>query len=170
MPRRTSVKSEAGDDPPLDPAPSFLRVVTVRGWRSLRTDRAFRRGEILCPLPCTARRSRPSRYTVQVAESTHVEVGVFTTLNHSCDPNLVLDTERMLVVAARDLAPGDELAYFYPSTEWDMAEPFRCGCGSAACLGIIRGARHLSLETLGRFFVNRHILRLQARNAGPARW
>lgn len=136
-------------------------MVTVRGWRALRTERAFRGGEVLCPLPATARRRRPSRYTVQVGEEEHVEVGVFTTLNHSCDPNLLLDTERLLVLAARDIAAGDELAYFYPSTEWDMAEPFACGCGSPRCLGTIRGARHLPAETLARYFVNPHIRRLK---------
>ena len=143
-------------DSPTDT--DFLRAAGGEGARGLRTERGFRRGEILCAIPCTARHDRPTRHTVQVEEATHIEVGVLATLNHSCDPNLLLDTARMLVIAARDIAPGEELTYFYPSTEWEMAEAFACRCGSAGCLGVIRGARYLPRRTLRRYFVNRHLL------------
>ena len=49
---------------------------------------------------------------------------------HSCAPSVVLDTVARTVVAAHDLAPGDEVTFFYPSTEWRMAEPFPCWCGA----------------------------------------
>jgi hypothetical protein len=149
-------------DPPLDSDPSFLRLTGAAGSRGVVTDRALRRGEVVCAIPCTARHRRPSRHTVQVDETTHVEVGVLATLNHSCDPNLLLDTTRMLAIAARDIAAGEELAYFYPSTEWDMAESFVCRCGSPACLGVIRGARHLPAAVLARYFVNPHVLALRS--------
>jgi hypothetical protein len=96
-----------------------------------------------------------------VDATSHVEVGVLSSLNHSCDPNVRLDTCRMLVVAEREIAPGEEITYFYPSTEWDMAEPFECRCGSRNCLGVVRGAKHLSPEVLGRYFVNQHVLALR---------
>jgi len=140
-----------------DPDPSFLCPFGVPGSRGLRTERGFRRGEVVCPIPATARHRRPERTTVQLDESTHAEVGILTSMNHSCDPNVRLDTSRMLVVAERDIAPGEELTYFYPSTEWDMAEPFECGCGSRDCLGVIRGAKHLPPEVLDRYFANRHV-------------
>ena len=140
---------------------SFLRVAGGAGSRGLSTVRGFRQREVLGTLPCTAHHSRPTRHTVQVDESGHIEVGVLATLNHSCDPNLLLDTTRMLVIAARDIAPGEELTYFYPSTEWDMAEAFACRCGSAGCLEVIRGARYLPAATLGRYFINRHLLAMR---------
>ncbi len=139
------------------PDTDFLHVFGRPGARGLRTKSGFRRGDVVCPIPCTARRDAPSRHTVQIDPDRHVEVGVLATLNHSCDPNLRLDTDRMLVVAERDIAPGEELTYFYPSTEWEMAEPFACRCGSAACLGVVRGARHLPAEVAERQFLNRHI-------------
>ena len=38
------------------------------------------------------------------------------------------------------------LRFDYDSTEWDMAAPFDCGCGSPKCRGTVRGFRHLSDE------------------------
>lgn len=54
------------------------------------------------------------------------------------------------VEALQDVAPGAELTFFYPSTEWDMETPFDCCCGAAGCLGRIAGAKHLSDEQFAR--------------------
>lgn len=144
-----------------DPDAHALYVATAVCARGLRTARPFGRGDIVCAIPCTARHDRPARYTVQVDETTHIEVGPLTSLNHSCEPNIFLDTSRMLVIAARDLAAHEELTFFYPSTEWDMAAPFDCTCGSARCLGTIRGARHVPSDILAGYFVNPHIRRMK---------
>jgi hypothetical protein len=70
-----------------------------------------------------------------------------------------MDVDRMVVSATRDLAAGDELTFFYPSTEWDMgkllysiliycsssdlinvlymiAQPFSCWCGASNVSGL----------------------------------
>ena len=149
--------------------PDYLHAFERGGARGLKTSRGFRRGEVVCPIPRTVRRDRPTRLTVQVGEDEHVEVGALTTLNHSCDPNVRLDTARMVVVAERDIEPGEELTFFYPSTEWEMAEPFACACGSPRCLGFVRGARDLPEEVLDRYFVNAHIRRrVRGKAAGKA--
>jgi hypothetical protein len=51
----------------------------------------------------------------------------------------------------RAIRKGDELFYFYPSTEWEMAEPFQCLCGSPNCLGRIAGAAHLSKDVIQNY-------------------
>ncbi len=66
----------------------------------------------------------------------------------------------MLVIATRDLAPGDELTFFYPSTEWEMSSPFICLCGAANCIHVVAGARFLPLSTLEHHFLNQHIRQL----------
>jgi len=68
--------------------------------------------------------------------------------------------------ALQDIAPGDELTFFYPSTEWSMSQPFECRCGTKLCLTYVEGASKLSSEQLERFgFINPHIWRLvQARD------
>lgn len=61
--------------------------------------------------------------TVQISETKHIELNsdlVF--MNHSCDPSAHMEVDRMLVTAAKDISVGDELTFFYPSTEWDMGK------------------------------------------------
>ena len=95
--------------------------------------------------------------SVQSSENTSIEEFFLAHLNHHCNPNVVVDMERLELRAIRDIAPGEDLTFFYPSTEWEMAEPFACLCGDMQCLGMISGAKDISLSTLGRYFINRHI-------------
>jgi hypothetical protein len=37
-------------------------------------------------------------------------------INHSCDPNVAFDTAAFKLIALKDVKPGDELCFFYPST------------------------------------------------------
>ena len=78
-------------------------------------------------------------------------------INHSCDPNVFFDTHAMQVVALKEIAEGDEMTFFYPSTEWDMAQPFTCYCGCSNCLGEIRGAAHINPEIINTYTLTRFI-------------
>lgn len=99
-----------------------------------------------------------NRFTVQAGGSTHLAgIGPLTFMNHSCAPNVIINTPDMTVTAIRDIAAGEELSFFYPSTEWHMAEPFDCHCGTVSCIGLVAGAASLSDEILSRYFVNQHI-------------
>jgi len=100
---------------------------------------------------------RPTQYTVQIDRDRHVEVKELSSMNHSCNPNVILDTTRMLAIATRVIVAGDELTFFYPSTEWQMAEPFECHCGAASCIGLVAGAASLPDDILSRYLVNQHI-------------
>ncbi|HEY4687800.1 MAG TPA: SET domain-containing protein-lysine N-methyltransferase [Anaerolineae bacterium] len=101
---------------------------------------------------------RPTYQTIQIGPETHIEeLGVLAYLNHSCKPNAIVDTTALTVVAVRDIAPGHEITFFYPSTEWDMDRPFVCLCGAPECIRLVAGAKYLSLDTLSRHFINPHI-------------
>ena len=105
--------------------------------------------------------SRPTYQTVQVSRVRHAfSLGALTYINHSCRPNVIVDTKEMVVWAIRDIARGEELSYFYPSTEWVMARPFLCLCGADNCIRIVAGARQLSADVLSRYFINEHIREL----------
>lgn len=95
--------------------------------------------------------------SVQSSENTSIEEFFLAHLNHHCNPNVVVDMARMELRAIRAILPGEDLTFFYPSTEWEMAEPFACLCGDIQCLGVISGAKDISLSTLGRYFINHHI-------------
>ncbi|GAP90085.1 putative galactose-proton symport [Rosellinia necatrix] len=100
--------------------------------------------------------------SVQAGRSLHIELNsdlVFT--NHSCAPTLEWDMERMEVRVHRnrDLKKGDILSFFYPSTEWEMSQPFDCWCGAGKgiCFGRIEGAVRLDPERLKGYWINGYI-------------
>ncbi|KAG0027291.1 hypothetical protein BGZ82_009053 [Podila clonocystis] len=81
-------------------------------------------------------------------------------MNHSCSPTVSLDTDSMAVVAVVDLKEGDNLTFFYPSSEWEMDQPFTCWCGADKCVKSIQGAKFLSSEVMSRYFTTSHIQQL----------
>lgn len=55
------------------------------------------------------------------------------------------------------LRAGNELTFFYPSTEWDMAQPFDCLCKHKECRGMISGAKDMPIDILSEYWLNAHI-------------
>ena len=105
--------------------------------------------------------------TVQSGRDARIELNsdlVF--VNHSCDPSVEFDMTRfeVRVVQHRPLKEGDELTFFYPSSEWMMAQPFdcRCGAGLGKCLGRIEGAAKMEERVLRRYWLNDHVEELLA--------
>ena len=98
-------------------------------FRTLVTKQAYKKGEVICSMPSENIVDKPTRFTVQISKDKHTHVGKLAALNHSCDPNVILDTENMLMIARRDIEKGEELFFFYPATEWEMQAPFICLCG-----------------------------------------
>ncbi len=97
---------------------------------------------------------KPTRYSVQVGPGLHldpdfgrdefemVQKYFWRYLDHACEP-----TVRIIgrdVIALRDIAEDEGVTFHYCTTEYDMATPFDCRCGSPHCMGRIRGARHLT--------------------------
>jgi hypothetical protein len=124
-----------------------------------------RAGELIHHLSDPTVRLTPSVYSIQVGPQTHVDdLGPLAYINHSCDPNTVFDAEALALRTLRDVEAGEELTFFYPSTEWDMHHPFVCRCAAPQCVRVVAGAKYLSADVLGRYFVNPHIraLLLQA--------
>lgn len=99
----------------------------------------------------------PTQYSIQVGASTHIDGPGTRYLNHSCDPNVFVDAQSLSVVTLRPVSAGTPLCFFYPSTEWRMAAPFRCGCGTPRCIGTVAGAAGTPQEVLSRYRLNRHI-------------
>jgi len=134
-----------------------IAIHTENKVRSLVARQDFKRGEVIYQIPAEKVSDKPNRFTAQMDRNLHTEVGKLSALNHSCNPNVILDMEKMVVVACRDIKTGDELSFFYPSTEWEMAAPFICLCGSPSCIHVVAGARFLPLSTLENHYLNRHI-------------
>ena len=147
---------------------SSLEVHTLSGagGTCLRSAIAVKAGAVLARFGGTEAPA-PARHTIQIDIARHIDLEpeCLRYTNHSCDPNVGFDMPRRLVIALRDLRAGEELQYFYPSTEWQMAEPFACHCKSPHCVGLVRGAADLDPLLLARHSLAPHIHTLLQRRA-----
>ncbi|KAF2242292.1 hypothetical protein BU26DRAFT_400657, partial [Trematosphaeria pertusa] len=158
-------------DAPSDTVPAWVQPDLSRLLRVEHLPGAFAsRSVSLVDLPAGAvfaRITNPTpascAYTsVQASRDLHIELNCdLVFINHSCRPTLVFDMARWEVrvdpALKGGLNAGDELTFFYPSTEWHMAQPFDCRCQAAECRGTISGAKDMSTEVLSRYWLNAHI-------------
>lgn len=60
-------------------------------------------------------------------------------INHSCEPNCeawIIDEERIVIYALRDIEPGEELTFDY-GFSIDCWDQHPCRCGAPSCVGYI---------------------------------
>lgn len=136
-----------------------LQQWTHPGELSLHSLRRFATGEVMAAFESVSSSSQPTRLSVQVSESEHIELApeFLRYMNHSCRPNAMFDVASRVVRAVAPIEPGDEITFFYPSTEWEMASPFQCECGMPECLETIQGAAFLPGSVLTRYRLSEHI-------------
>ena len=90
---------------------------------------------------------RPDTYLFGIGEGDYVVDGdsVAAFINHACDPNCETDEfdERIWIIAARDIAAGEELTYDYNLYDGDDDDEAICRCGSKNCRGSMHGEEEL---------------------------
>ncbi|TVY75977.1 hypothetical protein LSUE1_G007872 [Lachnellula suecica] len=111
--------------------------------------------------PCTLA-EKATYATVQIGRDTHTNLNSdLVYINHSCVPSVIFDTtSRSILAGPSGLEPGQELTFFYPSTEWEMAQGFDCFCGAETCRGFIAGAKQMKTKDLEGLWLNAHIREL----------
>jgi len=121
--------------------------------KSLHATIEFKSGQIINHFTPKKILNRPNYLTVQISDHQHIMLNpeFLQYINHSCNPNVFFDTQKMMVMALRKIEIGEELTFFYPSTEWSMAQGFDCTCQSETCLKYIQGAAHLPPNTLKKY-------------------
>jgi hypothetical protein len=136
-----------------------VRQNIVNNQKAFFAQRVYHPGDVVIEFTARQVLSEPSYLTVQVGIDKHILLSPehLQYINHSCNPNVFFDTHAMKIVALKQIAEGDEMTFFYPSTEWSMAQPFTCFCGSDNCLGEISGAAHIRPEILGNYKLTRFI-------------
>jgi len=137
-----------------------LRDSAVTDGKSLYALRSFNPGDTMIRFQAKGYLSEPNRFTVQQAENRHIilDPEYLQYLNHSCRPNIFFDLPNMAIICLSPIFRNEEIAFFYPSTEWSLSHDFSCRCGSPSCLGHIRGARYLSSDILTRYRLSDFIL------------
>jgi hypothetical protein len=138
---------------------AVVRQNLVNNQKAFFAQQSYQPGDIITNFSAGQVLSEPTYLTVQVDIDRHIMLQPehLQYINHSCDPNVFFDTYTMQVIALRPIKEGNEMTFFYPSTEWDMAQPFTCYCGSHKCLGEIKGAAHISGEVLSNYRLTRFI-------------
>lgn len=133
----------------------FAKVLLNKssGQKSLHATTHFSPGDLISEFSAGITQSFATYLTVQIGEDKHItlEPEFLQYINHSCAPTAFFNTTTMELTCLKTLRPGDEITFFYPSTEWEMAQPFLCNCGKPECLKLINGASHLSIETLSKY-------------------
>ncbi len=133
------------------------------GQQSLHATVSFNAGDVICSFHAGTISNKVTYLTVQVDEDKHITLQpeFLQYINHSCSPTVFFDTTLMQLVCLSEVNPGDEFTFFYPSTEWEMVQPFACYCGSSNCLSVIQGASHIKDEVLDQYrltdFIKRKI-------------
>jgi hypothetical protein len=90
----------------------------------------------------------PRTYLFGLTDGKHVidGEGVAAFINHSCDPNCEADEikGRVWIIAARDIAAGEELTYDYSLYDGDLDDPAPCFCGAGTCRGSMYSEEELA--------------------------
>jgi hypothetical protein len=121
--------------------------------KSLHASISFVPGQVISKFYAGSTQSHATYLTVQTGIDKHItlEPDFLQYINHSCSPNAFFDTTAMELVCLRPIQAGEEFTFFYPSTEWNMSQPFVCNCKTDDCLQLINGASHLDLSTLKKY-------------------
>jgi hypothetical protein len=142
-----------------DHAIAEVRLNLINNQKTLFALRPFRAGELFAEFTAKETLREPNYLTFQIAHNKHIMIypEFLQCINHSCNPNTFFDTTAMRVVTLRPIKRGEELTWFYPSAEWEMAQSFQCFCGSPNCLGEIKGAAYLAKNVLNHYRLTRFI-------------
>lgn len=110
----------------------------------------------------------PTPYTIQVGVDKHVDPDeALKRTNHSCQPNAKFIFEQRYkgvpipgldgnnqvfwyLVATRDIMKGENITFDYTTTEYEMAQGFKCLCGMEDCLGEVKGFKFLTSQEKAR--------------------
>ena len=134
---------------------SFAEVIenTDTQQKSLHALVPIKKGAIIIKFSAGQVFNTPNYLTVQTGVNEHITLvpQFLQYSNHSCNPNIFFDTTTMEVIALKDIEPSEEICFFYPSTELDMAQPFICYCGSKDCLQNIKGAKYIPSDIIGKY-------------------
>ncbi|KAI1311682.1 hypothetical protein F5Y03DRAFT_285991 [Xylaria venustula] len=164
---RLVAAAEGTGSPPAWVNPDLKQLLVVRKVKGDFKSQAeslvdLPAGSLFTRITGATKLPEPSWRSVQAGRNLHLELNSeLVYVNHSCAPSLEWDMERMEIRVSRDrdLKKGDLLSFFYPSTEFKMAQAFDCWCdaGKGVCLGRISGAADLDAEKLSGYWINGYI-------------
>lgn len=133
--------------------------------------RAYEPGELIAHFNAGSISAEPTYLTVQVGIGKHITLqpAFLQYINHGCEPNVFFNTTSMQLVALKQILADEEMTFFYPSTEWQMTQTFKCYCGSIQCIGDVKGAAFLTTKMQDRYQLTEFIQQQLAKRKRPSR-
>ncbi len=121
--------------------------------KSLHAGKTIEAATSISPFSAKAVCNAPSYLTIQTGNNKHITLlpDFLQYVNHSCQPNVFFDTTLMQLIALKHIEINEEFRFFYPSSEWQMTQPFVCNCGASNCLQLIQGAAYLSSPIIKQY-------------------
>lgn len=161
------------------------RLIPSKGGRGLFARERVRAGETLLVWggdvftgEMLSRMSEEKhRLSVQIEEDLYLVTpneGPADWVNHSCDPNAGL-VGQIVLVALRDIKPGDEICFDYATSDGSPYDEFECGCASRLCRHHVTGDDWKQPELQKRYqghfspYIQRRIEGHKSRPAASAR-
>lgn len=122
----------------------FRRIETKNGQGSgIISLVEFKQGSLICRISGTLVHKR-RLHTTQINEYLHLYDPYFSGyLLHSCDPNVVIDTQKLELCSLKDINPKDYLTINYAYTEDYLVKQFRCQCNASNCKHLITGKKEV---------------------------
>ncbi|MGI4731651.1 MAG: SET domain-containing protein [Janthinobacterium lividum] len=133
----------------VDGGADGLRIGQTHLGQSVHAVAGFKEGDVLTRFtgPRVARDRLPARLVgrrdrfVQVSADQYMgpSGAIDDLVNHSCAPNagLRFGDGGVFLLAIRDIAPGEEIAWDYSTTLTDRSWQMVCACGADDCRGVI---------------------------------
>ena len=130
------------------------------GYKSIYASRDIKPSTILLEFGHGGILTNPTEFTLQIDDNQHIVIkpDYLNYLNHRCNPNVFYDLKRKELICLRSIKYGEELGFFYPSTEWKLKQKFKCCCLDTNCLGEIGGAVYLSKNVLAKYRLSDYII------------
>ncbi len=140
------------------PSPELFHVGETHLGKTVYAARPFREGELVTRFsgPRVSAREVPTRLVgradrfVQVSADQYMgpSGAVDDLINHSCAPNtgLRFAADGVVLLAIRDIAAGEEIAWDYSTTLTDRSWQMVCACGAPECRGVIGAFETLPVE------------------------
>ncbi|MCP4123393.1 MAG: SET domain-containing protein [Bacteroidetes bacterium] len=122
----------------------------IKGQEGRYATTNIKKEEIILDLKAIMERVKsPSAHTLQLAEGYYYRSWIGSlSLNHSCKPNGYFCFDDLTYRALHDIAAGEVLTFHYCTTEYELANPFDCLCGSHGCLGQVCGFKFLGKDEI----------------------
>lgn len=132
-----------------------VKIHLLNNQNGLFATEFFIKGDIIINFGASKIVDTPNYLTVQIDEHKHIHLSpdYLQYINHSCDPNVLFNTTTMQLECLTNIEMGDELTFFYPATEWEIAQTFNCHCEKPTCIGLVQGAANVPSDILTKYIL-----------------